>query len=292
LQASLNVPAVAVLEAVGPSVLAARMRRAGAPLRLPQGQAPGLPVALGGGGVTLADLVTLYAAMARGGEAVALRWRADAPQAAVAPRLLAPRAAWQLAEVLAGAVPPAGAAMAGGARAAVAWKTGTSYGYRDAWALGFDGRHTVGVWLGRADGGAVPGLTGIDAAAPLMFALFGLLPGAPLPPRPATLPVLAHADLPPGLRRFGAAAAPAGPEIAMPPDGARVERSAVPGAAPVIALRLREGVAPFTWMLDGRPLPLDPFARSATWPVPEPGFLTITVIDATGAAASSTVFAN
>jgi penicillin-binding protein 1C len=64
----------------------------------------------------------------------------------------------------------------------------------------------------------------------------------------------------------------------------------VPGAAPVIALRLREGVAPFTWMLDGRPLPLDPFARSATWSVPEPGFVTITVIDATGAAASSTVF--
>ena len=77
------------------------------------------------------------------------------------------RAAWQVADILA-AVPPPEAANASG----LAFKTGTSYGYRDAWALGFDGRHVVGVWVGRPDGAPVPGLTGITAAAPLLVDVF------------------------------------------------------------------------------------------------------------------------
>lgn len=54
----------------------------------------------------------------------------------------------------------------------IAFKTGTSYGYRDAWSIGFDGRVTIGVWVGRPDGAPVPGLIGRTAAAPILFDAF------------------------------------------------------------------------------------------------------------------------
>src|SRR5690606_40445584 len=57
-------------------------------------------------------------------------------------------------------------------RSRFAYKTGTSYGYRDAWAIGYDGAHTIAVWVGRADGASTPGLTGRAAAAPLLFDAF------------------------------------------------------------------------------------------------------------------------
>lgn len=58
----------------------------------------------------------------------------------------------------------------------IAWKTGTSWGLRDAWSIGNTSRFTVGVWVGNASGEGKPGLTGATAAAPLMFSLFGRLP--------------------------------------------------------------------------------------------------------------------
>ncbi|MCG8476187.1 MAG: penicillin-binding protein 1C [Cytophagales bacterium] len=58
----------------------------------------------------------------------------------------------------------------------IAWKTGTSYGFRDAWAVGLNRKYVVGVWVGNADGEGRPGLTGVQAAAPLMFGIFGELP--------------------------------------------------------------------------------------------------------------------
>ncbi|PWJ43780.1 penicillin-binding protein 1C [Sediminitomix flava] len=60
----------------------------------------------------------------------------------------------------------------------IAWKTGTSYGHRDAWAIGINGKYLVGVWIGNADGEGRPGLTGVSAAAPLMFDLFTLVDGS------------------------------------------------------------------------------------------------------------------
>src|SRR5690606_36217924 len=131
-----------------------------------------------GVGLTLTDLTRLYAAIARGGRPVTLS--ATHPAAPPAEQVLSPAAAWQVADILAGTPPPATASPP----VAIAYKTGTSFGYRDAWALGFDGRHVVGVWLGRPDGAPVPGQTGMSAAAPLLFDVFARLPGGavPLPP--------------------------------------------------------------------------------------------------------------
>ena len=82
-------------------------------------------------------------------------------------RLIDPVAAWYVGNVLIGSPPPEHAA---GGR--IAYKTGTSYGYRDAWSVGYDGRRTIGVWVGRPDGAPVPGLIGRVAAAPILFDAF------------------------------------------------------------------------------------------------------------------------
>src|SRR5581483_9321383 len=146
LQLSLNTPAVAVLDEVGPSRLIARLAQAGAPLVLPKDEAPGLALGLGGVGIRLLDLTMLYAGLARQGTVAPLiEQLGQTPQGPK--RLIEPVAAWYVGNVLLGTPPPENAA---GGR--IAFKTGTSYGYRDAWAIGFDGKRTIGVWAGRRAG--------------------------------------------------------------------------------------------------------------------------------------------
>jgi penicillin-binding protein 1C len=121
---SLNTPAVAVLDEVGPSRLIARLAQAGAPLVLPKDEAPGLALGLGGVGVRLLDLTMLYAGLARQGTVAPLVEEIGRPQPATK-RLIEPVAAWYVGSVLLGTPPPENAA---GGR--IAFKTGTSYGYR------------------------------------------------------------------------------------------------------------------------------------------------------------------
>jgi penicillin-binding protein 1C len=146
------VPAVAVLDRVGANRLAARLEQAGGSFVLPPDEVPGLAIGLGGVGVTLSDLVALYAGLARLGTTVPLVERvASDEKSPTARRLLDPVAAWYVGGILLGTPPPENAA---GGR--IAFKTGTSYGYRDAWAVGFDGTRTIGVWVGRPN--RAPGL--------------------------------------------------------------------------------------------------------------------------------------
>ncbi len=180
LQWSLNVPAIAVLNRVGVSRLDARLTGAGAALVLPQDEAPGLAMGLGGVGIKLSDLVMLYTGLARQGTVAPLIEEVGAKPAGPR-RLINPVAAWYVGNILIGAPPPENAPPG-----RIAYKTGTSYGYRDAWAVGFDGRMTIGVWVGRPDGTPVPGLVGRASAAPILFDAFartGTVP-APLPPPP------------------------------------------------------------------------------------------------------------
>jgi penicillin-binding protein 1C len=244
-------------------------------------------------GITLHDLVALYAGVARGGDVAPPLWRAVASPAGPAIRLMEPAAAWQLADVLRGAPPPPNAA-----GNAIAFKTGTSYGYRDAWAVGFDRRHTVGVWVGRADNGAVPGLIGRLVAAPILFDAFariGMEPG--LPPRPENAIVATTSALPPPLRHLKAdapkvLAALQRPDlrVAFPPDGARLDVDAMQvDGRPLVQLKAQGGQAPFTWLVDGVPLGPAGQRRTAEWSPQGRGFARITLIDATGAAESVAV---
>ncbi len=281
LQLSLNVPAIAVLGKVGVSRLSARLSQTGVALVLPKGEAPGLAMGLGGVGVRLNDLVMLYCGLARQGLAIPLNERiATAPPGAR--RLLDSVAAWYVGNILIGAPPPNNAP-----HGRIAFKTGTSYGFRDAWAIGFDGRMTVGVWVGRPDGAPVPGLVGRAAAAPILFDAFarsGLTP-TPLPRAPKGALIAAIGKLPPPLRHFGPQAAPGAlaepPRIMFPPDGARIEAQAnLP-----VALKIAGGSAPLTIMVNGVPL-ADTGRRTLFFQPDGPGFVRLTVMDARGAADS------
>jgi len=285
LQLSLNVPAVAVLDKVGASRFTARLAQAGGTLVLPKGEVPGLAMGLGGVGVSLADLVTLYAGLARLGTSVPLTERiAEAAAPPVARRLLDPVAAWYVGSILLGTPPPDNAA---GGR--IAYKTGTSYGYRDAWAVGFDGKRTIGVWVGRPDGAPVPGLVGRVAAAPILFDAFartGKLP-AVLPGAPKGA-LIATGKLPPPLQRFrpgllaGEGAEPQ-LRIMFPPNGARLELAGDAGKPDPIALKVTGGVAPLTVLVNGQPLSASPGRRTLFFEPEGPGFVRLTVMDANGA---------
>lgn len=179
LQRSLNVPAVDVLDHVGPNRFVARLANGGIDLGLPQGAQPNLSIILGGASARLENLVGAYTAFANGGVAGTPRYLEAQP--AQARRLLSPGAAWIIRDILSSN--PAdveGAPLEGTVTQhdAVAWKTGTSYGYRDAWAIGVTDHWTIGVWIGRPDGTPSPGQYGAVTSLPLMFAVADMLPNA------------------------------------------------------------------------------------------------------------------
>jgi penicillin-binding protein 1C len=187
LKRSLNVPAVTLLRALGPAEFRTRLDHVGLRLRLPSGAAPGLPLILGGTAVRLDALTAAYTAFADAGQAAALRFTPEAPLQRR--HLLSPGAAWIVREVLAsntqdGELPFTARAL----RGRIAFKTGTSYGYRDAWALGTQGPLTFGVWVGRPDGTPLPGSYGVVSALPLLFQLQAALPRSVREPPPIPRP--------------------------------------------------------------------------------------------------------
>ncbi len=285
LRLSLNIPVVLLMDEIGPAHLMDVLRRAGARAQLP-GEQAGLAVALGGVGVTLTDLVQTYAMLANGGVARPLYWRQDdTPETGT--RVISRSAAWQVSDILAGLAPPPGAP-----HGRIAYKTGTSYGHRDAWAVGFDGAHVAGVWIGRADGTPVPGAFGGDLAAPILFEAFGRLKPRPdpLPPPPPETLIVSTAELPQPLQRFSGRDAvfePAedAPKLIFPPAGARlpVEDGTVP-------VKLRDGTPPFTWMANGAAVLTGSRRRETVLTGLARGFSTLSVIDAEGRADRVTVW--
>jgi penicillin-binding protein 1C len=288
LQLSLNVPAVELLAEVGVPRFLARLKQAGAEIVLPQEAAPGLAVGLGGLGITLRDLTRLYAGFARGGAVPALRVRLDGSEVAARERRIAePVAAWYVADILRGAPPPDHAL---GGR--IAFKTGTSYGYRDAWAIGFDRRVTIGVWVGRPDHQGVPGLVGRAVAAPILFDAFARLGGEiETVPMPAGVLTATTASLPPPLRHTRknapktiASTTTAPLKIAFPLDGARVDLgfTQTGDERSPLALKAAGGVPPLAWMVNGLPVGGPDLRRSAAWQPDGAGFARVSVMDARG----------
>ncbi|MCP5248892.1 MAG: penicillin-binding protein 1C [Candidatus Accumulibacter sp.] len=182
LQKSLNVPAVEVLAQLGPARFVSLLRRGGLTLELPRGSAPNLGVILGGTAVTLEGLVGAYSALARAGVSGQPRYFADAPLEEA--RMMSAGAAFIIRDVLEAGGPLARLVNDGlGERRGIAWKTGTSFGFRDAWAVGVSDRFTVGVWIGRPDGTPNPGFFGGNIAAPLLVDVFSMIDDAPPPAR-------------------------------------------------------------------------------------------------------------
>jgi penicillin-binding protein 1C len=257
---------------------------------LPKRESPGLALGLGGIGVRLIDLTALYAGIARQGTVAPLIERLGATPLPLK-RLMEPVAAWYVGDVLRGAPPPTNAV---GGR--IAFKTGTSYGYRDAWAVGFDGAHTIGVWVGRPDGAPVSGLAGRTAAAPILFDAFARLTQTPKPLLPAPKGVLAAstAKLPPPLQRFaskdnaGEAMSPK-VRIVFPPQGASLALASEGDSLDPIAIKIAGGTPPLNVLVNGLPVATSNAPRTLFFEPDGPGFVRLTVTDATGAADSVVV---
>lgn len=189
LRLSLNVPAVDLLDRIGPARFSAALDNAGLKLEWPPGGIPNLSLILGGAGARMDQLTALYAGLARGGEVSALRYTLEQ---SLAPRwLLSPGAAWIVRDMLGARAEPAGEAALfdPGTLRALAWKTGTSYGFRDAWAFGTREDRTIAVWIGRPDGTPLPGSFGVVSALPLLTQLDQALPQTrrSATPRPASV---------------------------------------------------------------------------------------------------------
>ncbi|EKS8442509.1 peptidoglycan glycosyltransferase PbpC, partial [Salmonella enterica subsp. diarizonae serovar 61:k:1,5,(7)] len=185
---SLNLPAVQVLEAYGPKRFAAKLRNVGLPLYLPAGAAPNLSLILGGAGARLDEMAAAYSAFARHGKAAKLRLQPDDPLSERP--LMSPGAAWIIRRIMADEAQP----LPDNALPRIvplAWKTGTSYGYRDAWAIGVNARYIIGIWTGRPDGTPVVGQFGFASAVPLLNQVNNLLLAhagrLPEDPRPQTV---------------------------------------------------------------------------------------------------------
>ena len=295
LQMSLNLPAVELLNELGPARLLARLRDTETPIVIPKEAAPGLAVGLGGLGITLTDLTRLYSGLARGGEMPHLvRYTGELAASTQGRRIVDPVSAWYVFDILRGTPPPDNA-LAG----RIAFKTGTSYGYRDAWAVGYDRRFTIGAWVGRPDGTAVLGLVGRLIAAPILFdayARLGVEPEALAVP-PYALQATT-ATLPPPLRHIRqdvpktiGSTVQAPLKIAFPLDGSRVDLglSHPSDERDRLVLKVSGGVPPLTWMVDGAPVEIGTRRREAFWQPEGAGFVRLSVIDARGATDSIVV---
>jgi len=270
LQLSLNTVAVQLLQQIGATPLLARLARHHITPRHIGDQA-GLALALGGVSLRLEDLLRLYGAIARDGVVRPLRYRAcDAPtfeQSAPPPALMGEQARQQLQQILLDVPRPSGGS-------GIALKTGTSYGGRDAWAIGWNRHYLAAIWFGRADGSALPGLTGAGAAVPPLLQLFDRLPAAPLPRYPQLSPPAALTRL----TAVGAAQNP--PRIAFP--NASTLLFADPQQPP-LPLEADGGTLPLTWLVNDQPLATDQRQpRHSAWRPEHSGFADIVVVDGLG----------
>jgi len=276
LQQSYNLPAVKMLQQVGPRAAVFSLRAADANLVLPAGDThPSLAIALGGVGISLNDLTSLYAGLTQPGpqRRISALSSVDIAQHAV----MTPQSAAAILGILEGLPPPDGTSGFGGR--AVAYKTGTSYGFRDAWSIGVSADYTVGVWVGRPDATPRPGAYGLNTAAPIMANVFSLLP----PDQGALPPPIISIGTP--SREPDATQVGSTPQITFPPPNAAIETD----PDDPVALSATGGLPPYRWIIDGMPQPPPPIGDDPSWLPPSPGFFRITAIDQTGQIASETV---
>ncbi|MEM9669886.1 MAG: penicillin-binding protein 1C [Pseudomonadota bacterium] len=286
LQHSLNVPAVIALDRVGPDRFAAELAAAGAAPRLSGGGAKaGLALALGGAGLTLQELAMLYAALGDGGIVKPLVWQTDAEAASIKSeghRLMSRTSARQVIDILRKAPAPEGHLPGRLTRNApdIAFKTGTSYGFRDAWAAGVSGDHAIVVWVGRADGAPRPGNVGRSDALPI---LFEIADRADLRLKRRIENSTRIADTSSArpravLTRFTDAQPP---EILFPPRNAELWAGAIDGNMPRAFVLAGRGEGALTWFVDGAPTQRDQAGLPA-WQPQEPGFYRISAVDNDG----------
>ncbi len=287
LQHSLNVPAVATLEKVGVQRFSAALKAAGAAIIQPKSakEKASLALALGGAGVTMRDVAALYAGLANRGTIRPLRFTRSVAATNEGQQLFSTETADRINAILRGGPALAGRAPAAlsSSAPAIAYKTGTSYGYRDAWAAGHANGLTIVVWTGRADGAPRPGETGRKAAAPLLFALMdaltdGAAKAAPEEETPAETFTHVRLDRP---------VVETAPSILFPVPGSEVFPGAFGGDGVVFAAS--GGAGGYSWYVDGARVTDEAGDGRPAWRPAAPGFYDIEVVDQKGRSASAKV---
>ena len=274
LQQSYNLPAVTLLDWIGAGRVAATLRGAGAQVTIPGGGPATLPLALGGVGMTLWDLSMLYAGLGSDGMAQPLRLFPGDP-AVPGTALMTRDSAQQVTSILRNAARPTG--LSGLSSRAIAYKTGTSFGFRDAWAFGTTPGNTIGVWVGRADGTPRPGAFARGTAAPLLFQLFDLLPAddqssGPVEQHSATTRAPALHHLP---SRDSRPLQGDYPQILYPPSGVTLAL----GQGEPLSLEAAGGTPPYRWSVNGTAIDPPKLGQSSAWQPDGPGFVHLTVTD-------------
>jgi penicillin-binding protein 1C len=285
LQQSLNVPAVLALEKVGPQRFVTTLRAAGVAPGLPKEEtALSLGIALGSATVSPLELAGLYSGLANGGSFATPYVRRDEPHARPV-RLIDPTSAWYVADILAdGPLPEGFAGLPPALRERrIAFKTGTSAGFRDAWGAGYSANWTVVVWVGHADGTPRPGQLGRLAALPVVFKAFDRLPAEenrPARPPEDVLRAASWRDLPPRMQTLGPVAQTSGgPRIAYPAADSRIELA----AHEAVPLSAMGGSGNLHWLVDGRPV------EGSRWTPDGSGDKRVAVIDDSGRSSAVTV---
>lgn len=170
---SLNIPSVSMLQRYGVPKFHSFLKQAGLTTLNKSSSHYGLSLILGGAEATLWEVTKAYADMGRsltGGEHA----------------MFSPGAVWQTFEALKEVNRPEEIDWRSiPSMQPIAWKTGTSYGFRDAWSVGVTRGYAVGVWVGNATGEGKPGLVGARTAGPVMFDIFNMLPASRWFERPA-----------------------------------------------------------------------------------------------------------
>ena len=184
---SLNIPAVKVLRDLTPALLIEKLKQADFQTIKKQASGLGLSMALGGCGTTLEELTRLFAAFANEGKWQSLHLtRVSTPPNAskgfanstgVTAEIISPEAAFLITNILTQIARPDLPNNFNNTYRLprIAWKTGTSYGKKDAWSIGYNKKYTVGVWIGNFSGAGVPELSGADIATPLLFSIFNTI---------------------------------------------------------------------------------------------------------------------
>lgn len=176
LATSLNVPAVKLLDQVGVYTFVKKLQQAEFSDMKKKGDQLGLSLILGGCGVKLEELTALYAAFANHGKYSPIRWLQQ-DTAIVAKQVFSPASAYMINQILTQLLRPdlPHNAQNSAHLPKIAWKTGTSYGRKDAWSIGYNKKYTIGVWVGNFSGEGVPELNGTDSATPLLFDIFNAI---------------------------------------------------------------------------------------------------------------------
>lgn len=176
LATSLNVPAVKVLDQLGVQSFVQKMAEAEFKQVKKEGSQLGLSLILGGCGVKLEELTMLYAAFARQGLYSPIKWLQH-DTLIITKQLVTPASAHMVTQILTQLTRPdlPHNSHNSSRLPKIAWKTGTSYGRKDAWSIGYNKKYTIGVWVGNFSGEGVPELNGTDSATPLLFDIFDSL---------------------------------------------------------------------------------------------------------------------